>query len=143
MLKFSAGLLILFIVLVLQAWLASAGIFFNLSLAAVIVFAFLFGFWELVALTLLTVFLLNWQPAASVELIVFALLPIAAYLFRNTVSWQPFLALMVAVAAGFAVFYGILSPHMFSAHPGAIVLDIVIGWIMGALIFIPFHRWDA
>jgi len=72
MLTFLAGFVMLAIAFALQAWFAAAGIFLNLSFVTLISLAFIFEFWELLALVLFATFIMNWQPAASVEILVFA-----------------------------------------------------------------------
>ena len=77
-LKFFSGLALLLVILLAQVWLASAGIYLDLAFAALISFAFLFNFWELVVYILFTVLLINWQPTVSLEIFIIALFPIIA-----------------------------------------------------------------
>lgn len=139
--KLSAGVVLLLIALALQFFFASAGVFVNLAFAALISFAFIFGFWELVALTLLATFIINWQPAASAEILIFALFPIAVYFVRDVIPWQPWVVAPIAVVLGYAVFYGIAGPGFFLAHTDRFALDLVAGLSFGALAFFPLTRF--
>lgn len=141
MVKFFTGFVLLFAVLALQVWLASAGVFVNLTYAALITFAFIFDFWELAAFVLLAVFLLNWQPGVSTEILIFALFPIAAHFLRSAVTWQSWVVVPIGIFLGFVVLYGTIAPQIFLAHPAQFLLDVVAGWLFGALLFLPLERW--
>jgi hypothetical protein len=138
---FLSGLIILAIALALQFFSGSAGMFLNFSFAALIAFAFLFEFWELVCFVLIAVFVLDWQPAASVEILVFALYPIAVYFFRKTIPWQHWIAAPAAIILGFAVLAFAAAPALFFAHLSAFFTDTIAGLAFGALIFYPLRRW--
>lgn len=140
MLKLSAGLLILFVAFLLQFLFASAGIFVNLSFAALISFAFVFGFWELLLLVVISVFIVNWEPAASPEILVVAIFPVAAYLSRDIFRWAGWLQNAVAIAAGFFVLAFAASPGMFATHWQQFLVDVVSGELFGALVFLPLYR---
>lgn len=140
MIKVTAGLLILFIAFLLQFLFASAGLAVNLSFAALISFAFVFGFWELLFLIAVAVFIVNWQPAVSAELLVYGLFPVAAYLARDVVRWAGWLQNAVAVFAGFFVLAFAASPAAAVAHWGSLAIDIAAGELFGAAIFLPLYR---
>ena len=140
-LKFFAGLFILFIALFAQFWFASIGWYFDLSFAALISFALLFDLWELIALVCVAVFIVNWQPGASPEILVFGLYPIALYFSKHIVHWQLWLENLAAIALGFFLLYAV------GAH-GAINwrlfgTDTAAGMLFGALLFTPLYRWGT
>ena len=137
--KFFTGLIILFIAFLLQFWLASMGWYTDLSYAALISFAFVFGFWELLVLDLIAVFVLNWQPGVSVLILVFALYPIAIYFLRNILHWQVWLQDLCAIVVGFLVLY--LSVVHGLPHVDAFLADLAGGMLFGFLISSPLHRW--
>lgn len=141
-LKLSAGLVILLIALALQFWFASAGIYLDLAFAALISFAFIFDFWELLILIFLAVFILNWQPAISFAILVFGLFPIVAHFSRGVLHWQPWIENLIAIVIGFFVFYLFLSGTRFLYHPQGFFTDLLGGLIFGALIFFPMYRWE-
>jgi len=136
-LRFFAGLLILLLALFAQIFFASAGIFLNSALAALIAFAFVFTFWELAVFDLLAVFVLTWQPAPSLALIVFALVPLAAFVFCKLTQWHGWTGTLIAIVVGLAVFYiaGGGTPYFF-AHFGWFALDVVIAAAVGELIVV-------
>lgn len=138
-LKLFAGLIILFIALLLQFWLASAGWYIDLSYAALISFAYVFGFWELLLLIALAVFVVNWQPAASMEIILFAAYPIAVHLSRNMLHWQVWLENILAIFIGFFLLY--LSVSLIGFDRQAFFIDVIAGIIFGTLVVWPLYRW--
>jgi hypothetical protein len=142
-LKLSAGLILLFFALALQFWFASGGIFVDLAYAALISFAFIFEFWELLVLVFLGVFIINWQPAASIEILVFALYPIVAYFFRRTISWQPWIAAPLATIVGFLALYLLTAPAALVSHPYAFFLDVGAGLAFGMVLFAFLYHWGA
>lgn len=138
-LKFVAGLTILFIAFMLQFWLASVGWYTDLSYAALISFAFVFGFWELLALVLIAVFIINWQPAPSVEIFVFALFPLVVYFSRNILRSQPWFQDFLAIVIGFSVLY--LSVARAAFYWNAFLADLVGGILFASIFFFPLYRW--
>ncbi len=140
--KLSAGLAILFIALALQFWLASVGISIDLTFATLISFAFLFDFWELIILVLLGVFIVNWQPTASLEILIFAIFPVAAHFSSGVLHWQPWIENLIAIMLGFLVLYGAVAGTAFLYHPQAFLTDLVAGLIFSTLIFFPMYRWE-
>ena len=143
-LKFFAGLVILFIALALQFWFSSVGISLNLSFAALICFAFIFGFWELLTLILIAVFIINWQPAVSLEILIFALFPVAAHfspgLFRW--RWQPWTEPPIAIFFGFLILYFAAAATKVLSYWQPFLLDVAAGLMFAALIFFPLYRWE-
>lgn len=141
MLKFIAGLFILFIAFLLQFLFASAGVFVNLSFAALISLGFLFGFWEAALFVVIAVFITNWQPTVSPEILVYALFPIAAYLSRDLFHLRGWLQNGAAIAVGFVVLALAASgPAALTAHWQPILMDIAVGELFGAIVFLPLYR---
>jgi hypothetical protein len=138
-LKLLAGLLILFIALTLQFWFASVGWSFDLSFAALISFAFIFDFWELLVLIFLAVFIVNWQPRVSLEILIFGLYPIVLYFSKGILHWQVWLENAVTTFLGFLILYLIAGHGSVNLH--LFLPDVVAGMIFGALIFVPLYRW--
>ena len=138
--KLSAGLLILFIALVLQFSSAAFGPPLNFAFAALISCAFIFDFWELLVLVLIGVFILNWQPKASVEILIFALYPLATYFSRNISQWQVWVKNLMAILLGNLILYllvtGTLSPWRI------FTVDTLAWFAFGAMVFSPLYRWE-
>ncbi len=135
-----AAVLILLLACVLQFWLASAGIFIDLILAALVAYAFFFSFLELAAFVLFAVFVLNWAPGPSVVLAAFAAIPLLAYLSRRFFAWTPWAGIPVALVGGLILFYLISAPDMFRAAPGAFALDLVASLVFGELTLWALNR---
>ncbi len=133
MLKFLAGLSILLLALFFQLYLAGFGIHFNIALAALIAFAFIFDFQELVILDLITVFIVNWQPALGLAIAAFAVIPLVTHFSRRIFTWQPWMGVLGAVWLGFLVFYLIAAPKLFLHTIPHFLLDAVIGSVIAEL----------
>ncbi len=140
MLKFFAGLVILLTALALQFWLAAAGIYLTLSFAALISFAFIFNFWELVFFALLGTFIINWQPSASAEIVVIALFPILMNLSRNVFKWRFWVGAPIAIIFGFLVLYAVAVHVSLLEYWSPFLLDLAAGLVFGALTFFPLYR---
>ncbi len=124
------ALLVLFIAASLQFLLGSAGMFTDLMLAALIAFAFFFEWPELAVYVLVAVFMIDWQPAITPTMLVFAAIPFAAYLFRRFFAWAPWAGIPLVTILGFAAFYLAIAPGMFATAAPSIVFDV-----FGALIY--------
>ncbi len=90
---------------------------------------------------MLGVFLLNWQPAASIEILIFAVFPVAVYFSKNVLHWQPWIENMLAIAIGNVLLYSIILGHTAFARSGAFLVDLVGGLIFGTFIFVSLRRW--
>lgn len=135
-LRFILAFLILLFACALQSWFASINIFFDFLLAALIVFAFFFDIWELIVFILFSIFVINWQPEFSPEIILFAIIPIAAYGFHkffNLISW---IAAPIALVVGFLIFSILVAPSTFFAHGELFLMDLVGGLVFGELVFL-------
>lgn len=142
LLRFSVGFLLLLLALALQFSFASWGIFTNLSFATLIAFAFIFDFFELLALVLVGVFIVNWQPAASLEIAIFAVFPLAAYFLRSVVHWQSWFMTPIAIIVGFLVLYAFAAPREIFMNTGDFLADLAGGLVFGVFAFFPLaRRW--
>ena len=88
----------------LQLWFAPGGMRGDFALAMLIVFAFLFDFWELAAFILLAVFLLNPSPVFNVAILFFVLIPFAVHFLRKRFSWDPWLGGAFGIAGAHSFF---------------------------------------
>ena len=139
-LRFILALLILLLACALQFWFAAAGVFVNFILAALIVFAFSFDIWELLVFILFAIFVINWQPAASVDIFMFGIVPIAAYAFHKVFAWTPWLAAPVAIVCGFFLLYLSVAPGAFFMNWESFFIDLVGGLVFGGLVFFTLDR---
>lgn len=133
--RFVRALLIFLLAAAIQFWLAGGGIFLDLLFAVLIVFAFFMDFWEMAFFILLGIFLLNWMPAPSLELVLFALIPLAFFFFRSALRLERWVVALSAIALGSVVFYLVIAPRLFIVQPGAFLEDLCGGLIAGALAF--------
>ena len=141
-LRFVLGILILLLSCALQFWFASAGVFVNFVLAALIVFAFFFGIGELAVFILAAIFILNWQPAVSADIVVFAVIPVAAFAFHRAFRVNPWIAAPGAIVAGFALLYLAVAPAALFAGGELFLRDLFGGLVFGMLAFIALERLD-
>jgi hypothetical protein len=134
------GILILLLACALQFWFASANVFVNFILAALIVFAFFFDIWELVIYILFAVFVVNWQPGLSIDIIVFAIIPVAAYAFHKVFAWAAWAAAPVAIICGFVLLYLAVAPAAFLGNWELLLTDLFGGLVFGGLVFLTLDR---
>jgi hypothetical protein len=133
--KFFSALAILLFAIFLQLFFASVGWYFNLSLAVLIAFAFaLNDLWELLVADLLAVFILNWQPAPSGTLILFALIPLAAFAFRKLVRTERWIGTLTTIFFGFLTFYLLVAPAPLSYFIVPFLEDVMVAFLVGELI---------
>lgn len=137
------AILILLLACTLQFWFASAGVFVNFILAALIVFAFFFDIWELLVFVLFAVLVINWSPVASVDIAVFALLPVAAYAFHKVFAWAVWVAVPAAIVVGFLLLYLAIAPAAFFANGSILLIDILGALLFGGLVFLALDRLGA
>ena len=134
------AILILLLACALQFWFASADVFVNFILATLIVFAFFFDILELLVYILFAIFVINWQPAVSVDIFVFGLLPIAAYAFHKVLSWTVWAAVPVTIVCGFILLYLAIAPISFLGNWELFLKDLFGGLVFGGLVFLVFDR---
>jgi hypothetical protein len=137
-LKFILAILVLLLACALQFWFASAGIFINFILAALIVFAFFFDIWELLVFVLFAIFVINWSPTPTTDVFVFGIIPIAAYAFHKVFAWTVWAAAPVAIVFGFLLLYLALAPEAFLGNWELFLTDLFGGLLFGGLVFLIF-----
>ncbi len=137
-LRFFSGIFVFAIACVLQFSFAPAGSV-NLIFAALIAFAFVFprrgGFFELLFFVLLGVFIMNWQPAPSIAIIAFAIIPCAAYFSRIAFPWEPWTGTIISLFAGFVIFYLIADPQSIITASPSFLLNLLFGSAFGFMVF--------
>lgn len=130
------AILILLLACTLQFWFGAAGVFVNFILAALIVFAFFFDIWELLVFVLFAVLVINWSPAVSGDIIVFAILPVAAYAFHKVFTWTAWAAVPVAIVVGFLLLYLAIAPAVLLPHWESFLADLFGGLVFGGVVFL-------
>jgi hypothetical protein len=139
-LRFILAILLLLLACALQFWFASAGVFINFIFASLIVFAFLFDIWELLVFVLFALFVVNWQPAASIDILLFAIIPVVAYAFHRVFAWTVWTAAPIAIICGFFLLYLSIAPMAFLGDWKLFLVDLLGGLIFGGLVFLVFDR---
>lgn len=134
--NFFVAILVLAFGVTLQLFAGNTfGIWINFALAALITAAFFVSFLELVVLILFSVFMLNWQPGFSFELLVFSLLPLAVYFAHKLLPFKPWLGSLVAVITCLICFYLLVSPWSLIEAPNILFIDIVFVLMFSAASF--------
>lgn len=124
--------LVLFIALFLQVFIGGAfGWWIELGMATLIVAAFFLQFGELLLLTLLSVLMVNWQPGWSAEILLFALIPVMAYLVKHLSPLSPLPGSLFFIGVSSVALYLIFLPHLFIQHPRIFLIDLVGSLLYG------------
>jgi hypothetical protein len=134
--RFILAFLILIFACVLQSWLVSMNIFIDLILATLIVFAFFFELWELLVFILFGIFVINWQPAISLEIILFAAIPLIIYGFYRLFALTSWITAPLAIILGFLLFYIVISPAILFSNATGFLMDLFGGLVFGELVFL-------
>jgi hypothetical protein len=139
-LRFLAGTILLILACIAQIWLGWVGMPVNLALAALISFAFLFGFWELFAFVLAAIFLLNWQPGPSLESLMLVLLPLGAFCIHKLSYWQAWVGMLISVTVALILFYLIIAPALILSRFAMFFTDLISCIIFSAILFRAMNR---
>ena len=134
------ALLILLLACALQFWFASAGTFIDFILAALIAFAFFFDIWELLVFILFAVLVVNWQPAAGVDIFVFGIIPVAAYAFHKLFALAIWVAVPASIVAGFFLLYLLIAPGTLLGAGELFLMDLFGGLLFGTLTLLTLDR---
>lgn len=130
-------LAILFMVVAfgLQFLLVSSGYFINVILATLIALAFFFDLVELAFFILLAIFVTNWQPAVSPEIVLFAALPLATYGIHTVSRWHGWVLNLTSIFFATIIVYLVVAPGFFIHDFGAFAIDLVGSMVFGQLVF--------
>jgi hypothetical protein len=120
--------------------LGSAGVFINVILATLIAFAFFFDFFEMVVFILFAIFVINWQPAFSIELALFILIPLAAFVFHKFFAWSAWAGIPVIIVGGFFVLYLVVAPYVFVGNFATFAADLIGSLLFGELVLVALKR---
>jgi hypothetical protein len=134
MIKHLSATLVLILAVMLQLWFAPAGMRGDFVLATLIVFAFLFSFWELIAFVLFGIFLLDLSPYSVPTMLMLALVPLALYFVRRRFPLDPWSGAAAGIALGIAVFYAVTAPVAALHAAGFLALDILVCILFGVFV---------
>jgi hypothetical protein len=128
------ALLVFILALMLQLWLAPAGMRGDFVLTTLIVFAFIFTFWELVVFALFGAFFLNTSPYLGWSVLMLILIPLLAYIARNRFPLDRWFGVLFGIVIGIPLFYAITAPVAALHAIGFLLVDILACVIFGELI---------
>ena len=132
--KYISAILVFVLALMLELWFAPGGMRGDFVLASLIVFSFIFEFWELAIFILLGIFLMDSALHPDVAMLLFAFVPIALYIIRRRFSLDPWLGVPAGIIVGIAVFYAILAPAAEFHAVGFLLIDILACILFGELV---------
>jgi hypothetical protein len=133
--KFFIAFCFVFLALLLQFSLGeTSGVWISFTLAALITASFFTDFLELFALTLTAVFVLNWQPVISYELLVIGSLPLAIFFARKLVPFKAWLSNLTMILVAIVIFYASFGIRPVPASRAIFLWDICLSLIFGTAI---------
>ena len=127
------AVLVFILAVMLQLWFAPAGMRGDFVLATLIVFAFLFTFWELAIFILLGIFLLNVEAYSAVAALMLTIVPLAVYFARRRFPLDLWLGTAAGIVIGTLVFYAAVAPLAAFHAAGFFALDILVCVLFGEL----------
>lgn len=134
--RFFTAFLFLLLALALELFLENTfGPWINFALAALIASAFCLSFTELLFLILFSVFVLNWQPAFSLDMLVFAVLPILIFVLKKLIPFKAWLGNLIMLGVGALGLYLILGPYFLLKEFNIFLLDLFGVLMFGELTF--------
>jgi hypothetical protein len=120
----------------LQIMVGSAsGMWFNFALATLISAVFFMSIIELLSLVVSALFVLNWQPAFSFELLVFSALPFVVFSAYKFFPFKPWLMNVIAILLSIPIFYFVFDVRFVVDAPVILLWDIVASTMFGAITF--------
>jgi len=136
--------LILLLALLLELRIPyGSGTSFDFLFVALIVSSFFLSFWELVFCVVLGVFVTNWRPSPSFEMVTFALVPFVSFSLRKILPWHSWLNATVLIIVGTIVFYA-ASDSAFFLRSQDLFLGILFGGLcFGMVVFHTLNRFYA
>lgn len=116
------------------------GMKINFVLAALITISFHADFMETLIFILFGIFLLNWQPAWSLEMAVFAALPLIFFFVKNIFPWKNWLSAPLAITLGAFSVYLLFGMNLFIAQPAIFLADLAGELVFGLLALAIFNK---
>jgi len=132
--KYLSATLVLLLAVMFQLWFTPGGAHGDFVLATLIVFAFLFEFWELILFVLLGVFIMNSSVHPDTTMLMLVIIPLGAYVARRYFSLDPWLGAAAGIAVGVIIFYAVVAPIAAVHAIGLLVFDILISALFGELV---------
>ena len=79
----------------------------------------------------------------SVDILLFAIIPIAAYAFHKVFAWMAWVATPVAIVCGFTLLYLVIAPMAFLTNWNLFFIDLFGALIFGGLVFLTLDRLEV
>ncbi len=137
--RFIVILLTLMLVLALQGVLGRMGVHADLILAALVVAAFFLNGYELFTSALFSVWLLNWQPAPSVEVALILIFPHVAGALQRFFPYQPWLAAAIMVVVGQALLPLASGSAAFVLNGSVFIPAVLASTAFGVILFLALY----
>jgi hypothetical protein len=146
MAKFFSSLLIILIASILQFIFIPNNIIINFIFATLIIFSFVFlredyGFLKLLFFVMLGIFLINWYPVPTFDILVYALIPIVIYLFSKNFLFQSLFCAIISLVLGFFALYLLIEPSFIINSFNIFLLDMLTSSSFGLLVFISMDNF--
>ena len=107
----------------------------DLALTTLVVLAFFLDFLPTLFFTLLGVFILNWQPTISLELVVFVIIPLTVYWISKFLPGRLWFSVLIFSAIAVPTFYAIINFGAFYTAPLLLLGDVLVCLIFASLDF--------
>jgi hypothetical protein len=134
--KYLSATLVFLLAVMLQLWFAPGGMRGDFVLAVLIVFSFVFEFWELLIFVLLAAFLMNAAFHPDLAVLMLVLVPLAVFAVRRRFSLDPWLGIPAVIAVGIVLFYAVTAPVAALHAIGFLLIDILICILFGELVLV-------
>lgn len=134
--------LILLLALLLESRIPyGSGASFDFLFVALIVGSFFLSFWELFFCVVLGIFVTNWRPAPSFEMVTFALVPFIAFSLKKILPWHSWFNALVLIIVGTIIFYAASDSVFFLRTPGLFLAVLFGGLCFGMVVFHTLNRF--
>ena len=107
----------------------------NAVLLALIGLAFVLSWSELCMLIAVAIWILNFQPWFSTELLLLVIIPLAVRLTREFLPAVPFVSFLLAAGIGVGIWYFFADVHFIIQFPQLFLWEIFTGVVWAALLF--------
>ena len=134
--NFLAALLMVAVAVVLQLKFGSViGYGHDFVLAALVGAAFFASFSELLVLVFFSIFILNWQPGVSVEMLAIFILPVVTFLGRGALPGKPWFTSVGFLIFSILLFYMAADFNGLLRNFSEVIISAFFGVLFGVLVF--------
>lgn len=108
---------------------------FNFLLGTLIALVYFTNYLELVFLDLVGIFLINWKPSLSLEIVLLFLIPQFFYLFFKKIKWNNILTLSFFLIFGNILFYILINYKFLVDYSFYFFYDFIANSLFSLLLF--------